>query len=579
MDRRRVVIVAAAVALVGGVVILRTVGAGDDLKQPKKPPPTALTAYAVDGVLIPSTKDRPHSPANPVTSPGHHRLKVRWDGDAPGYEVRWGGNVRFVTRQAIQLDGLENEKEQQLEIRAVDAFGQRSEPVTAKGTPRADNAQYAFVDRFDGPNSPDPTRWRFAKRTDCARATPGDGDDHQRLVVSSNCATNVVSLRSRAPFVRAEESRFVVETDAPNSGGQLLLDLVPGPVSIQPDEVLPQAVRLAVTTDASGNSLVELFPNGTSKSLPQAPPGLSSRWELVITPSGIRAERDGQVVATSPFVPPWQEATALVGVAALAGDRTRAGIDLVGFRGGATKPPELGPTPDLNVDVNIPRPAPEPKLPGVSGGHLRLVIVPAEAMDPNMKVLFGGAEVTLRPALPGIEWQAGIEYPAIADLPPEAITEPIRASLTSATRVQVTHADVELTPTPGSSHPPPSTPTEPLSGQHTRLAQPRAELLDATAQPVPQGEGLARGRLVLEVRMDSLASAVSGLAGFDVRMDDTRIATVATAADGPGVGGRWRISLNTSTLSTSPHTIEIRAFSTDSETPTESAHVSFVLKP
>ncbi|GLZ32488.1 hypothetical protein Lesp02_46760 [Lentzea sp. NBRC 105346] len=577
MDRRRVVIVAAAVALVGGVVVMRTAGSDDAPKQPKQPPPTSVTAYAADGVLIPSPHDRPRTPSNVVTRSGHHRLKITWDGDAPGYEVRWGERVRYVTPPAIQLDGLDNDREVKIDIRAVDAFGQRSQPVSTAGTPHADNASYEFVDRFDGDHTPDPARWRFAKRTDCARATPGDGDDHDRLIITSSCATNVVSLRSRTPFVRAEESRFVVETDAAGGGGELLLDLVPGPVSIQSDAVPPESIRLKVTTDASGNSLVELFPNGSSQSLPHAVPGISVRWELVLTPGGVRAERDGVPVATSPYVPSWQSATALVGLAALAGDSTRVGVDLIGFRGGKTDTPTLVPSPPIDVQVTSSAPPAPPKPAVVGGGQLRIALVPAEAQDPQMKLLIGGAELTLKPAVPGTPWQPGVEYQAIADL--DSVPTPLNAALRSATRVQVTHVDIELFPEPGARPPSPGpTVTDPLRSRDKMLARPRVDLLDASGQPMGEGAAVPRGRLVLEVRLDSLSGSVSGLAGFDVRLDDSRIATVSTTADGPGVAGRWRISLNTATLSQSPHTIELRAFSTDPGVATESTYVSFLLK-
>jgi hypothetical protein len=156
----------------------------------------------------------------------------------------------------------------------------------------------------------------------------------------------------------------------------------------------------------------------------------------------------------------------------------------------------------------------------------------------------------------------------------------MNVALLTDKRVQITHSDLELTPEPGAKPAPPSsTVTEPLSGQRTTLAEPAVELLDAGGNPVPPGEGHIRGRAVIEVRMDSLATAVSGLAGFDVRLDDTRVATVATALHGPGIAGRWRISLNTTALSPTAHTIEIRAFSTDPSTSTQSSHVPFLLKP
>jgi hypothetical protein len=318
---KRVAFAVAGLALVVGVIVLRDTGGGSSDLPTAPPAPTKLKAFVAEQVLVPSPQGRPSAPANVVARAGHHKIQLNWTGDAPAYEVRWGDRTKLVTRPGTQLNGLENEREQHIDIRAVDSFGQRSQPAQAKATPRADNAPYTFVDRFDASDEPDLQRWRLAKRTDCARATSGDGEDHDRLVISSSCGTRAVTLRSRTPFVRSDDdSRLVIETDSPGTGGKLLLDLVPGPVSVQGDPVLPNSIRATVSTDVSGNSIVELVPDGTNtKPIPAAVPGVTVRWEVVLTKNGTQLERDGDVVATSPFVPQWREATALIGFAALAG--------------------------------------------------------------------------------------------------------------------------------------------------------------------------------------------------------------------------------------------------------------------
>ena len=226
---KRVAFAAAGLALVVGVIVLRDTGGSDSGLPTAPPPPTKLKPFAADQVLVPSPQSRPSTPANVVARGGHHKIQLNWSGDAPAYEVRWGARTKLVTRPGTQLNGLANEQEQQIEIRGVDSFGQRSQPARINATPRADNAPYTFVDRFDSPAEPDLQRWRLTKRTDCARATSGDEDDHDRLVISSSCGTRAVTLRSRTPFVRGDDdSRIVIETDAPSTGGRLMLDLVPG---------------------------------------------------------------------------------------------------------------------------------------------------------------------------------------------------------------------------------------------------------------------------------------------------------------------------------------------------------------
>jgi hypothetical protein len=525
---------------------------------------------------VPGPQGRPAAPGAVTARSGHHRVQLTWTGDAPAYEVRWGEHRRLVTRPGTQLNGLRNDQELEVEIRAVDSFGQYSEPARTKATPRADTAQYSFVDRFDGTDEPNQERWRFGKRTDCARATSGDDDDHDRLVISSSCGTRAVSLRARTPFVRGpDESRFVVETDAPGSGGRLLLDLVPGPVSVQGEPVLPNAVRATVSTDAAGNSIVELVPDGTAtKPVPAAVPGVSVRWELVVGPTGVQVHRDGEVVATSPFVPPWREATALAGIAALAGDRVRAGIDLIGFRAAAAEAPPNVPVPNVRVDA---APAPVKRIPDVTAGQLRLALIPSGEGPPVDRVEVNDVEVPLRPAVEGQQWKPGAEYPAVADLPREAFTDTLNVGLLTADRVQVTHTDVELTgPVSGISK---RDSGSPLVDARPSLANPVAEVLDSGGQPVQNGAALARGRVVLEVRITALDAAVAGLAGFEVRLDGTHIATVPTTADGPAGAGRWRIPLNTASLTGGPHAIEVRAFSTDQGAHPETGYVPFLLKP
>ncbi|MGW6443494.1 hypothetical protein [Lentzea sp. NPDC055074] len=570
---KRVVLVVAGLALVAGVIVLRDTGGSDLPTAP--PPPTKLKAFAAEQLLVPGPTSRPATPTDVVARAGHHKIRLNWTGDAPAYEVRWGDEVRLVTRPGTQLNGLENEREQKIEVRAVDSFGQRSQPASTKATPRADNAPYTFVDRFDAPAEPDQQRWRLSKRSDCARATSGDEDDHDRLVISSSCGTRAVTLRSRTPFVRGDdESRLVVETDAPGTGGKLLLDLVPGPVSVQGEPAPPNTVRATISTDNSGNSIVELTPNGTAvKPLPAALPGVTVRWEVVLTPAGVQVVRDGDVVATSPFLPQWREATALIGVAALAGDRIRAGVDLIGYRTAKADAPSTGPTPQVRVDGTAS--ASSHPLADVTAGQLRIAMIPSRESEPITAVKVNGIQVPLRPAVEGEPWKPGAEYPAVADLPREAFTDNLNVQLVTQERVQITHTDVELTGPQAVTQRETATP---LVDAKPTLADPIPEVLDASGQPIENGAAFNRGRVVLEVRVNALDAAVAGLAGFEIRLDGTHVATVPTTADGPAAAGRWRISLNTAALTAGPHAIEVKAFSTNSEVHPETGYVPFLLK-
>ncbi|MFE9744061.1 fibronectin type III domain-containing protein [Saccharothrix saharensis] len=597
MERRRVALIAAGVVLFAGVVaVLRTTGVGDPATatSTSTPPPTSLSAYAAEGVIVPAAGPLPAEPRQVTVTSGPRRLQVRWTGDAPGYEVRWGepghlDHSRLTTDSVTQIDGLEDERMYEVVVHAVDAFGQRSSPARSTGTPHAAaTGDYALEDRFDQPDAPDPTRWRLASRGNCARATPGQGDDGRRLVLSSNCAAAPATLRSRTPFVLRDADdlgRFVVETDAPGGDGELVLDLVPGPVSLVSGDALPpDAVRLRVATSAGTTSVQVAVPAGTPTTTVRAVPaletGISHRWELALRRDGVRVLFDGDVVATSPAVPAWREATALVSVAGPTGQR--AGVSLIAFDAAEASAPKWVPGPQVDVAVAVEPPAAGQvqALPGVTGGQLRMALLHTDASPeaPPFSVSVGGVVVPLRPALAGAPWRAGVAYPVVADLPAEALrvgaSGKLAVTLVTGLRVQATHVDLELTGSTAGA--PPSTEKAPLIGQEPELARINGTVLDASGQTVPEGAAVQRGRMVFDLALEGRPGvALAGLAGFSLRVDDERVAVVPTASGGPGIAGRYRFALNTGGLSLGPHMIEVRLFGTAGETRPTSAYIPF----
>jgi hypothetical protein len=597
MERRRIALIAVGVVLFGGVItVLRTAGVGEPVAatSTSTPPPTSLEPYAAEGVLVPTAGPPPEQPRELSVSSGPRRLQLRWTGDAPGYEVKWGpvgglDHSRLVTDRVIQVDGLEDERMYEVAVYAVDAFGQRSSPARSTGTPHARPSDgYALEDRFDQPDAPDPTRWRLASRGNCARATPGQGDDGRRLVLSSNCAAAPATLRSRTPFVLRdadELGRFVVETDAPGADGELVLDLVPGPVSLVSGDALPpDAVRLRVATSAGATSVQVVVPAGTPttavRELPALETGISHRWELVLRRDGTRVVFDGNEVATSPAVPGWREATALVSVAGPTGQR--AAISLIAFAAAGASPPAWVPGPEVEVSVAVQAPAAGTvkALPGVTGGQLRMALLHTDASPeaPPFSVSVAGVVVPLRAAAAGAPWRAGVAYPVVADLPAEAVrvgeSGKLAVTLVTGLRVQATHVDLELS---GSfTGTPPSTEKAPLIGHEPELARVQGTVLDAGGQTVPEGAAVQRGRMVFDLELQGRpGAALAGLAGFSVRVDDDRVAVVPTASGGPGITGRYRFALDTNDLSLGPHMIEVRLFGTSGETRPTSAYIPF----
>ncbi|MFD9734292.1 hypothetical protein [Umezawaea sp. NPDC059074] len=629
MDRRRIAVVAAGLVLFGGaVVVLRSTGLTEPTVDatPVPPPPTSLERSAGQGVVLPSVTETPESPQGLSVLFGPQRLQLRWTGKTPGYEVKWGqgalDHTLLVAQPVAQLDGLEDGREYRVEVRAVDSFGKRSVPATGVGTPRTDTStdgKYVLLDRFDQANAPDPTRWQLATRENCARATPGQGDDARRLVISSNCAAAPVTLRSRTPFALAdadELGRFAVETDAPGVDGELFLDLVPGPVSmvsgavpeqasdraVEVDGLPPGTIRTRIASSAGATTAQVLVAPGTPRlaptdeqphPVPAARLGVSQRWEVVLRRDGVRVLREGALVAKGEVAPQWTEATAIVGVVGPSGERVH--VDLIAFAGKPAVAPPLVPSPPIRVEVgggtNV-VPGPD-VVPDVLGGQLRMNIVHTDGsgVAPQFTALVGGKVVVpLRPAVPGTGWRPDSGYPVVADLPLESLVLlgqdkhlQVSVQTPSPMRIQLTHVDLELVPRPGAKpHAPPPTETQALNGVELDLARAGGKVLDASGQPVPDGKPLQAGRLILDVVMDGLegrrtTARLPGLAGFTIRLDGDQVASVPTTEDGPAVAGQWRLALNTSGLSSGPHMIEIKAFSTETTTRPASAFVSFFI--
>ncbi|UVS76523.1 fibronectin type III domain-containing protein [Actinokineospora sp. UTMC 2448] len=629
---RRVAAVAASLVVIGvAVVVLREPEAADGGPRPVPPPQTTVASYAGDGVLLPAPEGAPVQPERVEVTPGPERLKLAWAPveDAVGYEVRWADRTRLVGQPTTQLDGLENGLPYTVEVRSVGKHGERSLATIAQGAPAAaDETGWTFSDDFDE-SAPHPGRWRFTSVSRCGSAVPGTGDDARRLVITAQCGSEPVSLAARTPLRLSdgpgELGRFVVDTDQPGLAGELVLDLVPGPVDqigpttsrpgrpgkAQDDKALPPGairVRIATHADEATTAQVLVAPGTPRKgepvrisTVPRAGIGVTARWEVVLHTDGVRVLRDGLVVGAGDVVPAWREATALV---SLTGGRTgvRAAVDFVGFRGAPTTTPALVPAPVLDPGqvVSTSRSPQTPSggalVKGVSGGRLLLTLVPQNAPDERADDVFtveiGGKEFPARPAVPGQPLIRGVRYPVVADLPADALilradgeTLPLRVRGPAhpgraATRVIAAH--LELTPRPGDPPPLVALDVEPQERTRPALARPGAVLLDAAGEALPEGAVAPRGRLVVEMTLDAvggqqIGGELAGLAGVEVRLDRTRLAGIPTVVDGPGIGGTWRIAIDTTALPAGRHSIEVRAVGVDARSAFAVAYTPFEL--
>jgi hypothetical protein len=646
VDRRlfhKIATIGGALVVIGGAVLfLREPDPGTKDEGPTIPPPqTQVQRYADGSVVVPEPGERPETPPELDIQAGDHRLVARWTappGDVVGYEVRWGigqsEQTRLVATPVIQLDGLRNDAEHRIAVRAVDSFGQRSKPVTRGGIPTAnvhDATAYSLVDRFDGPVVPDPARWRLVGIGNCTKASRGDGEESRRLVVTGQCgfSDEAVALRSRTPLKLRDQpgelGRLTVLTDSPGPSGELLLDLVPGPADLigrpprplradQPglaavdDSLPPGAIRVRISGRIPGptTSVDVLVGPGTPLTgqqakvnpLPAPEPGVSVRWDVVLRSDGVQVERDGAVVGGGNVVPTFTEATALIGFAGSEG--LRASIDLIGLSGAPTEPPPLFPAPRVDFDrvVNAPGSRLQTtgigqEISGATGGQLRITLAPQHDLgqDDQFTVDIGGKEIPARRAVPSQAGMAGVRLPIVADIPADAlvasengqfISVAVRgSSIDRNLPTQVLTAELELTGQAPGIAPVPDA-ERPLPRPNPALGTPMATLHDAAGSPVPTPQDVPRGRLVLDVQVDSakaqrIVGGLAGLAGVELALDGKPLAGIPTVTDGPGVGGHWRIGLNTTGLATGSHTLQMTAIGVDPSTPPVVGYAQFVI--
>ncbi|MGW5050690.1 fibronectin type III domain-containing protein [Actinokineospora sp. NPDC004072] len=622
---------AASLVVIGAaVVLLREPEAAEDGPRPAPPPQTTVAAYTSDGVVLPEPQGAPVQPERIEVEPGPQRLRLWWPPveDAVGYEVRWGERTRLVAQPAVQLDGLTDGMPYAVEVRSVGEHGERSLAAKTQGMPQPDDQTgWAFADDFDA-GGPHPGRWRFTSVAGCGSAGPGSGDDARRLVVAAQCGSEPVSLAARTPLRLAEGpgelGRFVVDTDQPGMAGELVFDLVPGqvdqvgpasappggPGKAQEDAALPPgAVRVRIAAEAGQTAVDVLVGRGTPRrgvptrisNVPRPEIGVTARWEVVLHTDGVRVLRDGLVVGAGDAVPAWREATAIV---SLVGDRTgvRAAVDFIAFRGAPTVTPPLVPSPQLDPGQVVSTggspqtPSGGARVDGVSGGRLLLTLVPQngpdDPKDDAFAVEVGGKQYPAKPAVPGQPLLRGVRYPVVADLPTDALilradgrTLPLRVHGPAhpgraATRVVAAH--LELTPRPGAVPPAPTLRIDPQDRTRPALARPSAVLLNAAGTPLESGGLAPRGRLVVEVALDAvggqqIGGELAGLAGVEVRLDRTRLAGIPTVVDGPGIGGTWRIAIDTTALPPGRHSIEVRAVGVDARAAFAVAYTPFEL--
>jgi hypothetical protein len=134
--------------------------------------------------------------------------------------------------------------------------------------------------------------------------------------------------------------------------------------------------------------------------------------------------------------------------------------------------------------------------------------------------------------------------------------------------VSIIEAYLEIIPGPnwsrltGAGGTPNTDPRRPSADALPRIT---VTLGNASGAPLPGTTVPAHGQLVLTVDLDGTAAqwdsgGVAGVQGIELWLDGRIIAGLPTASDGPGVGGRYVISVGLRGLTPGPHVFDIREF-------------------
>jgi hypothetical protein len=640
--RTRVLIWLGAVALIAGAVVaLRATDdpQGSGTKKDDEPAKAVLVdRYAADYVVLPAPAGKPRPPANVVATPeGARELRVSWadglpggqaPGGAAGYEVRWRQNgdwhTRLVATPDALLGDLADGRRVRVEVRTVDAFGQRSSPVATEATPRAvtDKWKTAMTGLYDDFAQPARVqdRWHLSGYRGCVDVV---SDRERGLPIELGCGADLAILRARqpmtltAPNASGELGRVAIRTDTAGAGGELTITLAPGPMDrigvdtqrasgFTPwDDTLPGGtIRVGIDSSGAHVSASPDVPSVTPGSLQVLPattrgPGVPHLYELVLTTSGLRVYQDGLPVAVSGVVPSWQTGSVLFGFRGPDRRRSRVHVWSAGFTGAATP---VAPVTEVPFNAGTQRvlnlTEVSPKLgitraPLATAASARLIatIMVADGMDPTgVVVQLGDLLVPARPVVASPSRANGAAVTVAADLPasllgttgPQDITPFVLRAPGASQQVRLVETYLEVTPA-GGGRPPALTLQEGREQGTDMLPSIDAVLCNSAGAPLTTSVVPSSGQVILAVHLQAAdnqweTGAIGGVQGFEVWLDGHQIAGVPTRTDGPGLGGDHTLSMATRGLERGAHVLEVREYAMDGTKTPVSAVLNFTVR-
>lgn len=619
--------------VIGAVIALRATD--DDPAAPGPPPPTGnavappprISQFAADNVVLPVPGALPGRPSGLIAVPGTGQLRVAWaDGvaggtpvaNAVGYDVRWSlpgerPRTRLVITPDLQLDGLRDGDPYRIEVRAVDAFGRRSAPAITTAAPRKAEEPWrsgltGLYDDFSNPYSVladgRGSHWHVSGYRGCVDLGLPGTVEKRGLPIDLGCGADLAVLRARRPFQLGAPGpdgvlgRLMVATDTAGPGGELTVDLVPGPADrvgsgrasagAGPDPALPAGTIRVVVNDSGayirGGPEVPMTAVGASPvPAPRRGPGVLHRFEVLLTTGGVQVLQDGVLVAVGGLLPAWQQASVLFGFRGPDGHRARVHLAAAGFSGAAAPTPpivEATVNPGTRKVLALTDTAPgvgiaRTPLLNARAARLVMTITTAPGLDlAGASVQLADQLIPAHPVVTGPPTATGSALTLVAELPPSLLGGDSADSLTpfvlrapgAGDQVAITESYLEITPGPGwtSGSPPDSAPETdprgPIADALPTITATLANPAGAAVQSMPH-----HAQLVLTVELAAAVAqwdsgGLAGVQGIELWLDGHLIAGLPTAAEGPGVGGTYVFSIALRNLTVGPHVLDIREF-------------------
>jgi hypothetical protein len=354
-----------------------------------------------------------------------------------------------------------------------------------------------------------------------------------------------------------------------------------------PDLSLPEGTIRAVVNDsgvyvrgAAGVPSTAVAARTTPA--PRRGPGVLHRFEVLLTTGGVQVLQDGNLVAVGGLLPPWQQASVLLGFRGPDGHRARVHLAAAGFSGAAAAV-----APVVEAQVN---PATRKVLaltdtaPGVgfartplvdaTAARLVMTITTAPGLDlADATVQLADHRMPAHPVVTGPPSALGSALTLIADVPADLLGGTVTDSLTpfvlrapgAGDGVAILESYLEITPGPGWSPGPPDSPPNTDPRRPSADALPAITAALANTAGVPQDTLPQQGQLILTVELSAAiaqwdSGGVAGVQGIELWLDGRLVAGLPTAAEGPGLGGQYVISLALRDLPAGPHVFDIREF-------------------